>query len=68
MAVGLEMLAGTPRPVGENQAEKKASHRDHRGHREGMAVGPKVLAGTPEACGREPGERKKQVQPLGAAH
>ena len=31
MAVGLEMLAGTPRPVGENQAEKKASHRGHRG-------------------------------------
>jgi hypothetical protein len=44
MAVWLEMLAGTPRLVGENQAEKKASHR---GHREGMAVGLEMLAGTP---------------------
>jgi hypothetical protein len=51
MAVGLEMLAGTPRLVGENQAEKKASHRGHRGHREGMAVGLEMLAGTSRLVG-----------------
>jgi hypothetical protein len=60
MTAGLEMLAGTSRPVGENQAKKKASHRGHRGHREGVAGGPKILAGTPRLAGENQAKERNK--------
>jgi hypothetical protein len=57
MAGGPKILAGTPSPVGENQAEKKASHR---GHREGVAGGPKILAGTPRLAGENQAKERNK--------
>ena len=63
MAVGLEMLAGTPRPCGRepgNQAEKR-KHRTEviGGHREGMAVGLEMLAGTPRPVGENQAKKRE---------
>ena len=68
MTAGLQMLAGTSRPVGENQA-KKRKHRTEvsEATEKVWRAGRKMLAGTPRLAS-ENQAKEKQVEPLGAAH
>jgi hypothetical protein len=59
MAVGLEMLEGTPRPVGENQAEKREHRTEVTEVTEKVGGRTENARGDTEACGRETWRKKE---------